>query len=52
MYGLAGFKNTPGMPDMNSRMERIMNRANKEQPGSYGKRGSYGKAKEKPTRHR
>jgi hypothetical protein len=48
MYGLAGFKHTPGMPDMNSRMVRIMNKANKERPGSYG--GKHAKTKKKSIR--
>lgn len=51
MYGLAGFKNTPGMPDMNSKMLRIMNKANREVPGSYGRRRKNGKAKKEQDRN-
>lgn len=62
MYGLAGFKNTPGMPDMNKKIQRLgYEQKSKYRKGVAGQRPVGGldskqrykdaKTKEKPTRH-
>lgn len=64
MYGLAGFKHTPGMPDMNSKIQRLgyEQRSTRYRKGTAGQRPVGGldskqrykdaKNAEKPTRQR